>query len=130
MYIYQYTSAHTMCIHQYTYVGIYWYTQVYMDMHPVYKGIHAWVYTSLHGNTPLYTNIHGYTPVYMDIIHQFTLVYTSMCMYTCEYWCIPTYIHSCIPMCTNLYPYIHEYTAWCTCMYTGAYPCMPVYTDV
>ena len=47
--VYQYTSIHIMCIHQYTYVGIDQYAQVYIGIHPVYMGIRE------------------YTPVYVDI---------------------------------------------------------------
>ena len=55
-----------MHIHQYTYVVIYQYTQVYIGIHPVYTGIHP-VYMGLH---PVYTGIQQYTWVYTSI-HQY-----------------------------------------------------------
>ena len=44
-----------ICSYAYVYIGVHWYTQVFMD----YTGIHAWVYTGI--NMGMYTEIHQYT---------------------------------------------------------------------
>ena len=64
-----------MCIHQYAYIGIYQYTQVYMSIHVVYMGIHQCTPVYIHRYIPVYIGIHavhmGIHVVYIGT-HQYT----------------------------------------------------------